>query len=83
MDIFVDYYNVSSKHRRSGLVDVVDRIVSAVVPDYLDSDDKRVNLRLTAGGTRTRSQHGMHRISANRSRRTIPAQLEATRTSSS
>ena len=49
MDIFVDYYNVSSKHRRSGLVDVVERIVSAVVPDYLDSDDKRVNLRLYGG----------------------------------
>lgn len=49
MDIFVDYYNVSFKHRRSGLVDVVDRIVSAVVPDYLDSDDKRVDLRLYGG----------------------------------
>ena len=49
MDVLVDYYNVSFEHRRNGVVDVVDRIVSAIAPEHLAPDDRRINLRLYGG----------------------------------
>ena len=57
MDVLVDYYNLSQRHRQRArqhghrrIVDVViDRIVSAIVPEHVDSGDERIDLRLYGG----------------------------------
>ena len=57
MDVLVDYYNLSQQHRHRArqnrherLVDVVvDRIVSAIVPEHVQVDEERIDLRLYGG----------------------------------
>ena len=49
MDVLIDYYNLSQQHRRMGIVHVVDRIVSAIVPDHITDGDSRIELRLYGG----------------------------------
>lgn len=57
MDVLVDYYNLSQQHRHRArqhghrrIVDVViDRIVSAIVPEHVETADERIDLRLYGG----------------------------------
>ncbi len=48
MDVLVDYYNLSQKQRQKGIVHVVDRIVSTIVPDHVRAEG-RIDLRLYGG----------------------------------
>lgn len=58
MDVLVDYYNLPQHQRRKGVVHVVDRMVSAIVPDHVGTGEGRIDLRLYGGWyegqTRTR-----------------------------
>ena len=49
MDVLVDYYNLSQRQRHEGIVHVVDRIVSAIIPDPMRTDERRIDLRLYGG----------------------------------
>ena len=49
MDVLVDYYNLSQRLRRDSIISVVDRITSALVPLYLPSDERRIDIRLYGG----------------------------------
>ncbi len=49
MDVLVDYYNIPRQESRKGITYVVDRIMSAIVPSYLDERDRRVDIRLYGG----------------------------------
>lgn len=49
MDVLVDYYNLSPRQRGKGIVHVIDQIIAEIVPDYLSTIDKRIDIRLYGG----------------------------------
>ncbi len=49
MDVLVDYYNIPQQERRKGIAYLINRIMSAIVPNYIAARERRVDLRFYGG----------------------------------
>ena len=49
MDVLVDYYNLSPRQRRKGVVHVIDQIIAKIFPDYVSANERRIDIRLYGG----------------------------------
>lgn len=56
MDVLVDYYNLSPRQRRKGVVHVIDQIIAEIVPEYVSVSERRIDIRLYGGWYEQRMQ---------------------------